>query len=352
MTRKVDYLKGTRPPVPGVDFLIPFNPDGSINWPEPDPESPFFITGPALISFSGGRTSAMMLFLILWAHGGKLPADVYVCFANTGKEREETLRFVYEIGVHFGVHIYWLEWRWRAGGREGREVPPSKRFEEVGLNSASRNGEPFEALINRKRMLPNVAIRFCTAELKIDTMKQFMLANGHKKWTNAVGLRADEIRRINKQKKRNDKGKERFTTFWPLLKGDIRVRDVWKFWLGGNADPKRLTEPLPLGFDLGLYPYEGNCDACFLKGEKILGHLAREKSGILDWWIDIEERLAAIGLDKPEMAQFHQDRTYRGIAKDVERQPLLIELDWRELEFDAECGVSGTDTRIKCGAKK
>ena len=53
---------------------------------------PFFITGPALISFSGGRTSAYMLWRILQAHGGALPDDVYVTFANTGKEREETLR--------------------------------------------------------------------------------------------------------------------------------------------------------------------------------------------------------------------------------------------------------------------
>ena len=48
---------------------------------------PYLITGPALISFSGGRTSAYMLKMILDAHGGTLPDDVHVCFANTGKER-------------------------------------------------------------------------------------------------------------------------------------------------------------------------------------------------------------------------------------------------------------------------
>lgn len=49
---------------------------------------PFFVTGPALISFSGGRTSAYMLWRILEAHDGTLPDDVHVTFANTGKERE------------------------------------------------------------------------------------------------------------------------------------------------------------------------------------------------------------------------------------------------------------------------
>lgn len=47
--------------------------------------NPCKIEGPAVISFSGGRTSGMMLRAILDAHGGTLPADVRVLFANTGK---------------------------------------------------------------------------------------------------------------------------------------------------------------------------------------------------------------------------------------------------------------------------
>lgn len=113
-----------------------------IAWSEPDPASPFFVVGPALISFSGGRTSALILFLILCAHGGQLPKDVYVVFANTGKEREETLRFIHECETRWGVRIYWIEWC----DREGKATPAEHRFNEVGYNSASRNGEPMKAL--------------------------------------------------------------------------------------------------------------------------------------------------------------------------------------------------------------
>ncbi|WP_257572221.1 hypothetical protein [Janthinobacterium sp. UMAB-60] len=52
--------------------------------------SPFLFDGPGVISFSGGRTSGMMLWMTLQAYGGTLPADVVVCFANTGKEEEAT----------------------------------------------------------------------------------------------------------------------------------------------------------------------------------------------------------------------------------------------------------------------
>lgn len=110
--------------------------------------NPYLITGPALISFSGGRTSAFMLHQILEAHGGALPADVVVAFANTGKEREETLRFVHECGSRWGVPITWLEWH---------NADPA--FEVVGYNSASREGEPFKALIEKKKALPNGTAR-------------------------------------------------------------------------------------------------------------------------------------------------------------------------------------------------
>ena len=59
---------------------------------------PFRLDGPALVSFSGGRTSAYMLRRILDACGGRLPAGVHAVFANTGRERAETLRFVADNG--------------------------------------------------------------------------------------------------------------------------------------------------------------------------------------------------------------------------------------------------------------
>lgn len=51
--------------------------------------NPYLIEGPTLYSFSGGRTSAYLLKHCLDAHGGKLPDDHVVCFANTGKEVPE-----------------------------------------------------------------------------------------------------------------------------------------------------------------------------------------------------------------------------------------------------------------------
>lgn len=50
---------------------------------------PFKITGPAVVSFSGGRTSGYMLYRIIAAHGGTLPDDVKVCFQNSGGKHDD-----------------------------------------------------------------------------------------------------------------------------------------------------------------------------------------------------------------------------------------------------------------------
>ena len=54
---------------------------------------PFKITEPTVISFSGGRTSAYLLWRVLQSNNG-LPDGSIVVFANTGKEEEATLQFV------------------------------------------------------------------------------------------------------------------------------------------------------------------------------------------------------------------------------------------------------------------
>lgn len=299
--------------------------------------NPYRIDGPALISFSGGRTSGYMLWHILDAYDGKLPDDVYVCFANTGKEREETLRFINDCGQRWGIPIFWLQWRSRL-----KRTPVIDRFEQVSYHSAARQGEPFKALVTSKQDTPKAIRRWCTEHLKVQVLSDFMETLGYARWNNVIGLRADEVRRAARQLRKNDEGEVPWTSVMPMLKAGVTSRDVWKWWLGDNADPKNLTSPLPRGFDLGIYPYEGNCDGCFLKGTRLLEWMEREKPGMLDWWADME----VIG-----KGTFDKEWSYRDLQSNVARQPLLVPLDWRETEFDAECGVGGTDTNIKCGRR-
>lgn len=282
---------------------------------------------PTLISFSGGRTSGYMLYKILEAYDYDLPEDVYITFCNTGKEMPETLDFVHDCEKNWGCKIHWLE-------LDIHEERPIYRTKEVTYETASRNGEPFEALINRKNVLPNPAMRICTVELKINVMKRFMQDKGHTEWANVVGLRYDEPRRVASQRRANDKGINKWESLVPLYDAKIMVQDVAEFWEKNHFDLK-----LP---NFGGKTPAGNCDLCYLKGTQTLVQLLREKPELADWWIQQEENVRKAQMKKNDLteeqsyqlatAKWRNNRDYIKlieIAEDEKKQVTLFDDDGR-----------------------
>jgi 3'-phosphoadenosine 5'-phosphosulfate sulfotransferase (PAPS reductase)/FAD synthetase len=245
--------------------------------------NPFLIEGPAVISFSGGRTSGYMLRRILDAG---LRPDVHVLFANTGKEREETLTFVHEIETRWDVLVRWLEYRRMVLAND----TSAAYFEEVTYHTASRDGEPFDALLNERSSLPNPAQRWCTQELKIRLFRDFMRGQGHEHWDSIVGIRADEFSRVANMREADQQRKERWSIALPLADAGITKADVMAFW---------KIQP----FDLRLRPYEGNCDICFLKHVNKRERLAKDRPDLLRWWVGHEARTGQFfRKDEPEYA--------------------------------------------------
>lgn len=272
--------------------------------------NPYKIKGPALISFSGGRTSAFMLWNILQAHGGVLPDDIYVTFANTGKEAPETLDFVHEIEQKWDVKIYWLELYFG-------EERPVYRTKIVDYETASRNGEPFEALLDRRKYLPNPVTRFCTSELKIKVMSRFMRKlQGYKNWYNVIGLRYDEPRRVASALKQY----EAWTNITPMNDAKHTVEDVSEFWRKQNFDLK-LTNAN------GKTP-AGNCDLCFLKGMDTTISILKERPEMADWWIKQEQKFGD-----------HQGATFR---KDRPNYIKLVEISKTQQD------LFGDDDQMTC----
>tara|TARA_Y100000114_G_scaffold98804_1_gene91992 strand:- start:1349 stop:2191 length:843 start_codon:yes stop_codon:yes gene_type:complete len=240
--------------------------------------NPYKIEGPALISFSGGRTSGFMLKKILDAYAGKLPGDIYVVFANTGKEMPQTLDFVNDCAQEWNIDITWLE-------LEICEERPVYRTKQVNYATASRKGEPFSALIKRKKMLPNPYLRICTQELKMNVMKRYMVNLGYKEWNNVVGLRYDEQSRVAKIKGQNESNKNKWYSLTPLYEDKVTLSEINNFWKDSS-------------FDLSLPSFDGktlagNCDLCFLKGTKTLTKLVKEKPELADWWVNEENNMGA-----------------------------------------------------------
>ncbi|PWU30682.1 hypothetical protein DK254_00050 [Pseudomonas sp. RW407] len=287
--------------------------------------NPYHITGPAQIGFSGGRSSGFMLYHILEGHGGQLPSDVHVTFQNTGKERPETLDFIRECQLHWGVPITWLEF----DGVYGQGLS----WKEVTYESASRNGEPFDLMLRyyadyrreekeEPPILPNPANRMCTDRMKIKAATWWMRdVLGHSSWDAIIGIRADEPKRYHRMMAANEKGSNRWENVTPMYHAGVLKADVNSFWA------RQL-------FDLGIDSDLGNCDLCFLKKpEKIIRAIV-ENPQCAKWWIEAEDRSGQV---------FRQDRpNYRALAwmADQLRRQIPLDLDFSETEdlIDCMCG--------------
>jgi len=220
------------------------------------------------VSFSGGRSSAMMAKIMI----DNYPKDELIfTFANTGREMNETLDFVNECDVRWNLGVVWLEFC------------NENKYKIVNYELSSRNGEPFSNMIKERGYLPNRVKRFCTTELKILPMARYLKSLGHKHWDAAIGIRKDEPNRYHKMK--NKVSKDRWDYIFPLWDFNITVNDVKTFW--SNQ-----------GFDLKIHSTLSNCDFCFMKGTKKKVAQANLMPERLDWWIEEENKINA---------RFHKD---------------------------------------------
>lgn len=251
-----------------------------------------------LISFSGGRSSAYMTHRLLEEYQDVSPI---ICFANTGKENAGTLDFVNRCDELWGNPIIWLEY------------DPIDKFRIVSYETASRNGEPFESIIEKRQYLPNVVARICTGELKVRVIKRFMQLLGYKGWISALGIRHDEPQRWSKL---SDIGnKECWNNWLPLVDWKVTKETVRAFW-----------QKMP--FDLQLKDHEGNCDLCFLKGKNKLKRIITEHPEKVDWWIRQEEKVNG---------RFHRNYSYRQLVDNIKKSPSLF--DYEDSDFPCFCNI-------------
>ncbi len=217
-----------------------------------------------LVSFSGGRSSAYMAWRIRqeWS----ATHDLAFVFANTGKEREETLRFVQRCDEEWGLGVVWVE----AVTHAEDGIACTHRI--VDFASASRNGEPFEAVI-QKYGIPNMNYLHCTRELKANAIRSYMQSIGWKDFVTAQGIRVDEPKRIGKKP----------NVVYPLVNDFPMTKpEILDWW---------RDQP----FNLGLKDHQSNCDGCHKKHITKLVRIAQESPQTFGWWDAMEQRYPLAG---------------------------------------------------------
>jgi hypothetical protein len=208
-----------------------------------------------VIAFSGGETSAFMAQWILKNRQDEY--DIVCVFANTGQENDETLEFVEKCDKAFNLNLVWVEAV--INPEHGKGV----RHKIVNFDSASRNGEPFEDLIAKLGMV-NQSAPFCTRDLKLGPIKSYLKSIGWKEYWTAIGIRQDEIDRVNPNRL-----KERI--YYPLVSDMPMSKPKINFWW--NQQPFRLN----------LKGYQGNCKWCYKKSTNKLLTICVENPEYFDF---------------------------------------------------------------------
>tara|TARA_R110000796_G_scaffold167313_4_gene284221 strand:+ start:1198 stop:2085 length:888 start_codon:yes stop_codon:yes gene_type:complete len=283
---------------------------------------------PLVVSFSGGRTSAMMARMIQISPLYEGATKHYI-YANTGKEREETLDFIAECDSRWGLGTVWVE----------AVVNPEKgagtRHRIVDRKSAVVNtdpmveGHPFFDVVAKYGVFNN-HYPHCTRELKTNPIRSYFASLGMRRqdYTEAWGIRADEPRRLA----------ERPGVIYPLADLGMTERLIREFW--DSQD-----------FDLGIKQFEGNCDLCFKKSLRKRLTILKDNPQVAKDWATIEAvgdrkggdraRFDRSGLSIDNLVEMSKSPTLEAAvdAHDIElTDPSLFsaasEINW---DFETQC---------------
>lgn len=251
------------------------------------------------VSFSGGRSSAMMAKIMLDNYDRN---ELIFTFANTGKEMPQTLDFVHECDVNWNLGVVWIEY------------DKDTKFRIVTRETASEDGRPFAEMIEKRKYLPNTVQRFCTSELKVVPMKRYIQSLGYKTWDCAIGIRYDEVNRYRRLK--GNSGKDKWEYIFPLYDFRVTKKHVFEFW-GAQS------------FDLKIPSEYSNCDFCFMKGLAKKVNQARKMPERIDWWIAQEQKTKGT---------FHKEYNCLSIKIMAQQNELFTSQQMNEPEISCFCG--------------
>ena len=165
----------------------------------------------------------------------------------------------------------------------------------IGSEITWLTGKTFDELIIRgkKKYLPNVVQRFCTTEMKLEPINNFIRNNIDGVCEMRIGYRANEKVRINNMLNRCDKngimsykfitgksknGRNKWTNV-PLIKPNFPLEEnqifkdvIVEYW---------KDKPV-------IFAYMNNCVGCFHRNEMLLKYMSEKNPNKFDWFVNAE----------------------------------------------------------------
>jgi len=280
------------------------------------PIVPFALPVNLVVSVSGGETSMMMAHWL--RENAPQHYRLVFLFANTGEEREETLKFINRCSVEWRMPIVWLE----AVVHKGKKACTHK---VVSFKKALRKGEPFEKML-AKYAISNNSYPHCTRELKLNPILHYMKKHHLKNAWRGVGIREDENHR-------KAIGATNNKIVYPFIDWvRITKKDVKKFWSSQT-------------FNLGLDEHEGNCKWCWKKSDRKLFTLIQDRPDDFIFPANMEKKYGMLRPREDGSPQvfYRKHRNTKDMINQAtnEKFTRFTEPDWSyddELDLGGSCG--------------
>jgi len=212
-----------------------------------------------IVSFSGGRTSAYMVYLIEEMRKRGDIDNVHYVFMDTGAEHPKTYEFVKNVVNHFDIDLKCIM------AKINPEHGIGTTYERVALSDVGYSLDVWKSFVD-KYGTPYAHLAHCTKMMKTEPYNKFcneMFGKGN--YISWLGIRIDEPKRL----------RPRDDAKYLADISDYEKLDILDFW---------RNQP----FDLGIEEWLGNCVFCVKKGTNKIAlaaidepAMAREFSDIL-----------------------------------------------------------------------
>lgn len=262
--------------------------------------------GVIISSFSFGESSAYMNKHLKNEYGDRV-IDI---FANTGLEREETLKFGHKFSEYHGFDTLWLE----AVIRKRRKGTSHKI---VSYKEAHRGRRLFEDMIV-KYGIPNKSYPHCTRELKLAPIYSWIKENIKVPFVVATGIRRDEPNRYPYENIDD-------LMIYPLWDNEIRKVDI-NCWF--EKQPFRLE----------LHEHQGNCKTCWKKSNVKLAAIMQENPEYFDDFDYFEKNYGLSGSNKDgnKRVFFRGNRSVQGLIEYLPTLKPFVDQYRKRLEWEED----------------
>lgn len=205
-------------------------------------------------------------------------------------------------------------------------------------------GEAFEDIIRKKKLVPNLHLRFCTSEMKIVPMKKFWNETIDAPVETRIGFRANEMGRAKSMLERaNDDGfiydkfiigksengrnkwetKKWYKPKFPLIESGTFKDEIEHFWKDKAV----------------RFAWKNNCVGCFHNNCMLLKHTSYRDPVKFEWFVKMEKEMSQYRTnDNSNFGRFlFNGMTYEDI-KNHKLQLDLFDEDFNECD-SGYCGI-------------